>query len=390
MPGFEAFGQEERGAVEALFNANGGVLFAHGYVKQRNGVYRVRELEKKLTSQLGVKHVQATSTGSAALWCAMRALGVEPGDEVITQAYTFVATVEAILLAGARPVILNIDTSLNLDPAELEAAITPRTKLIVPVHMHGVPARLDEIFAIARKHHVPVLEDAAQAAGGSYRGKPLGTMADAGVYSLDFNKMVTCGEGGLVLTNRDDVFFETRCVHDHGHEYDSSVPRGRDPRHSWGFNCRMTELQAAIAIAQFDKLEQIVAAHRRNKNRLKNALKEADLPIQFRHLPDPEGDNGDTLFFFTRNQNEAAALVDALNKANVGTKNVPDAIDWHFAATWDHMLKPFYDRPLRQVFQKSAELLERTVSVPIWMKSDDDWFNRAVGAIVGCYRKVSK
>jgi 8-amino-3,8-dideoxy-alpha-D-manno-octulosonate transaminase len=381
MPGFEVFGAEERAAADDVFAANNGILFAHGFVKQRNGIFRVRDFEAQAAAAFGVSHAQATSSGSTALWCAMRALGVGPGDEVVTQAFTFVATVEAIRLCGAKPVVVDVDKSLNMDPAALEAAITPKTKLIVPVHMAGVAARLDEILAIAKTHGIRVLEDAAQAAGATYRGRSVGTFGDASVISLDFGKIVTCGEGGLVLTNRQDVFDEVRALHDHGHEYNPAVPRGRDTRHSWGLNCRMTELQAAIAGAQFKKLPMIVESHRRNKARLKDALAALHLPMEFRALPDPDGDNGDTLFFFTESADRATKIVASLNEAGIGTKNVPDAIDWHFAGTWDHMLGEFHSEPLQTVFKKTGDLLRRTVSVPVWIKSDDQWFDAATRAI---------
>jgi len=386
LPGFEFFGSEERQAVVDLFDANNGILFAHGYANQRKGIFRVRELEQMIAEMFGVGHVQAVSSGSAALWCAMRALGIGPGDEVITQAFTFVASVEAILMTGAKPVVVDIDRSLNMSPAAVEKAITARTKLIMPVHMAGVAAKMDEIFAIAQARNIPVLEDSAQAIGGSYRGKPLGTLADAGVFSLDFNKIVTCGEGGLVLTNDERVYSATRALHDHGHEYDSSVPRGLDPHHTWGFNFRMTELQAAIAMAQFRKLDSFVATQKEHQGRLKQAMIEARLPVEFRELADPDGDNGDTLFFFTESASKASEVVAALNRVNVGTKNVPDALGWHFAANWDHLLGPFYDRPLPEVFEQSAELLSRTVSVPIWLKPDETWFDRAALAVISCFK----
>jgi 8-amino-3,8-dideoxy-alpha-D-manno-octulosonate transaminase len=381
MPGFEVFGVDERRAVDAVFEGNNGVLFAHGFVKQRKGVFKVRELEQEAARAFDVAHVQATSSGSTALWCAMRALGVRPGDEVITQAFTFVATVEAILLCGAKPVVVDIDASLNMDPAALAAAITPKTRLIVPVHMAGVAARMREILSIAAAHRIPVLEDAAQAAGGRYYGRALGTLASAGVISLDFGKMITCGEGGLVLTSERTIFEEARAFHDHGHEYNHAVQRGLDTRHTWGFNARMTELQAAVAIVQLRKLPDIVAAHRRNKARLKNRLATLNLPISFRDVPDPDGDNGDTLFFFARDARAAGRVVNALNDAGIGTKNVPDAINWHFAGAWDHMLGGQFDRPLTEVFKASAQRLERTVSVPIWINAEDAWFDTAVDAV---------
>ena len=161
---------------------------------------------------------------------APRALGVGPGDEVVTQAFTFVATVEAILEAGATPVIAEIDASLNLDVDRLEERLTPRTKAIVPVHMAGAPANMSSVIEIAARHDVLVLEDVAQSVGGSWDGRPLGTIGHAGTLSFDFAKNLTTGEGGAVLTNDVSVYERARALHDHGHEYNATLPRGRDTR----------------------------------------------------------------------------------------------------------------------------------------------------------------
>lgn len=388
MPGYEVIGEEELNAVVDLFRSSGGVLFAHGFAERRNGVFRVRDLEQAVAGRLGIAHVQAVSSGSAALWCALGALGVGPGDEVVTQAFTFVATVEAILMHGATPVVVDVDESLTMDPDAFEAAITPRTKLVVPVHMAGVTARMDRIGEIAENRGIAVLEDAAQALGASFHGRPAGSLGEAAIVSLDFGKIVTCGEGGLVLTDREDLFTEIRCLHDHGHEYDASVPRGRDPRHTWGFNFRMSELQAAVALAQLDKLDRIVSAQLANKSALKTGVVDAHLPLTFRDLPDPDGDNGDTLFFFTEDASRAEAIAASLARSGVGTKNVPDAIDWHFAGTWTHMLQRFYDRPLDQVFRRTGELLSRCVAVPVPVLGGNEWAGRALDSIASCFARA--
>jgi 8-amino-3,8-dideoxy-alpha-D-manno-octulosonate transaminase len=207
------------------------------------------------------------------------------------------------------------------------------------------------------------------------------------VVSLDFGKIITCGEGGLVLTNRHDVFAEARGLHDHGHDYEPSVPRGRDTRHRWGFNFRMTELQAAVALAQLRKLDAIIEAQLRRKVALKEALRSEGLPISFRDLPDPGGDNGDTLFFYCDDAHVAARVAEALAGAGVGTKNIPDALDWHFAGQWTHMLEPFYDQPIDEVFRRSGDLLRRTVAVPIWATSDPGWIERVTDTVVSCFRR---
>ncbi|MGH3050041.1 MAG: DegT/DnrJ/EryC1/StrS family aminotransferase, partial [Gaiellaceae bacterium] len=195
MPGYELIGDEERDALVRWFEESNGVMFAHGFDARRNGVYKVREFEAAVAERFGVPHAQAVSSGSTAVLVALRALGIGHGDEVITQSFTFVATVEAIIEAGATPVIAEIDDSLNLDPQRLEQFVTPRTKAIVPVHMAGAPADLDPILAFARERGIAVIEDVAQAVGGSYHGRPLGTIGDAGTLSFDFAKNITTGEG---------------------------------------------------------------------------------------------------------------------------------------------------------------------------------------------------
>lgn len=383
MPGFEIFGEEERKAVNDLFDSNGGILFAHGFDGLRKGIYRVRELEKAFAKRLGVSYAQAVSSGSAALYCVMKAMGIGPGDEVITQSFTFVATVEAILLTGATPVITEIDETLNMDIEDLKEKMSPRTKLIVPVHMAGVAARMDEILTIAREKDIMVLEDAAQGLGGSYNCTPLGTMGNAGILSLDYGKIVTCGEGGMVLTNDERLFFEVRCLHDHGHEYNPSYARGLDPRHTPGFNFRLTEVQAAIALAQLDKLDYIVSRQKQNKNEIKQGL--SKLPITFRQIPDPQGDSGDTCFFMVESKEKANQIVKALRDNGLATKNVPDAINWHFAGTWDHMIGRFYGRSLKDEFKKSLNILERTIALFIWVKTDQPWIAKCIDTVSSCF-----
>lgn len=383
MPGFELFGEEERKSVNDLFDLNNGILFAHGFDAMRKGVYRVRELEKAFAQRIGVSYAQAVSSGSTALLCAIKGMGIGPGDEVITQSFTFVATVEAILLAGATPLIADIDETLNMDPEDLARKITPRTKLIIPVHMAGVAVRMDEILSIAREKNIMVLEDAAQGIGASYKGAALGAIGDAGILSLDYGKTITCGEGGIVLTNDEEIFFKVRCFHDHGHEYKQSRPRGLDPQHAPGFNFRMTEIQAAMGLAQLNKLDFILKRQRENKRKLKEGLK--DLPLTFRDLPDPEGDSGDTCFIMAESKEKADEIVKALSKKGLGTKNVPDAINWHFAGKWDHMIGEFYSRPLMEEFEKSRKILERTVALFIWIKTDAPWIEEYIDTISLCF-----
>ncbi len=339
MPGYELIGPEERDAILEWFDSSNGVMFAHGFDKRRNGVYKVREFEREIARTVKARHVQVVSSGTAALLVALHALGVGPGDEVITQSFTFVATVEAILEAGATPVITELDRSLNMSPDHLKACITPRTKVVIPVHMAGAAADMDGIMRVAKEHHLLVLEDAAQAFGGTYKGRYLGTLGDAGVYSFDFAKNITTGEGGAVVTNSLPLFEKARAYHDHGHEYNLAVPRGKDTRSKPGFNFRMTEIQACIGLAQLKKLDDIIERQRKNKAAIKAGISSCGL--EFRLLHDPDGDIADTLIFFLESEEKAKRFAEELAKRSVGTKNLPDALDWHFAGTWQHMMGHF-------------------------------------------------
>jgi 8-amino-3,8-dideoxy-alpha-D-manno-octulosonate transaminase len=382
MPGWELVGEEERQAVNEVFD-NGGVLFRHSFVAMRNNVYKVREFEKAFAEKLGRRYAHAVTSGTAALTVGLKALGIQPGDEVITQSHTFVATVEAILECGATPVISDINWTLNMDPADLEAKISPKTRAIIPVHMLGVPCQMAEIMVIARRHGLAVLEDTAQACGGSYHGTPLGTIGDVGAFSFDHGKVLTTGEGGMVLTNDEKTYLTARAYADHGHEDNPNFTRGEDTRSFPGFNYCMTELQGAIGLAQLKKLEFALMKQRENKQMIKDALKEIRA-IRFRELPDPAGDTGDALVFFLERPEVAKDVASRLKKEGLGFKNLPDALDWHFSGSWDHIftrLPGYEDRPLKQRWSQSAQILRSAIAIPIFIKMDEDGIDQTVSAI---------
>jgi len=389
MPGFELIGSEEKSLVNEIFEQSNGVLFAHGFVPLRNGCYRVREFERAFASKLGSSHAQAVSSGTIAQYVAMLAMGVKAGDEVITQSFTFVATVEAIIAIGAIPVIVDIDDTYNMDPAELEKAITPKTKLIIPVHMLGNPAEMNRIMAIAQKKGIPVLEDACEALGATYQGKQAGTLAEAGVYSLDFAKTITTGEGGMIVTRNPTIHRFCREYHDHGHESNPTVPRGRDTRTIPDLNFRITEMQAAVGLAQLQKLDQILATNRRNKNALKTVLAQSGT-IRFRRITDDAGDLADTLIFNFESKARCEVFLKEYIAAGFITKNVPDAIDWHFAGTWNHMFQnvPAYRDTWRTAWARSAALLDRSVAVPIFVKSSANDMVRQGEAMLKILNKI--
>jgi 8-amino-3,8-dideoxy-alpha-D-manno-octulosonate transaminase len=266
MPGFELFGAEERKEVNDVLET--GILMRYGFDGPRKGIWKALELEKAITEVFGCDYAQLTSSGTAALTTALSALGVGYGDEVIMPAFTFVASFEAVLSVGAVPVLVDIDETLTLSPAAVEAAVNPKTKCVMPVHMCGSMADLDALKAICEKHGLILLEDACQSIGGTYKGKALGTIGDAGTFSFDFVKTITCAEGGVVMTNKKDIFVKSDGYTDHGHDH-LGVDRGADLHPFIGYNFRISELHAAVGLAQIRKLEGFLAIQKKNNKALR-------------------------------------------------------------------------------------------------------------------------
>ncbi len=336
MPGFEVFGEEERKETMEVFDT--GVLFRYEFGEQRQGVYKVRSFEEKFAQYCGAKYGQALTSGTVALKVALAVLGVGPGDEVITQGFTFVATWEAILDIGAIPVFTEVDETLNMAPADLEKKITPRTKAIIPVHMMGAPARMDEIMAIAERHRIPVIEDTAQSPGASLNGRVLGSMGALGTFSFDAVKTITTGEGGMVITNDSTLWRRMSEYHDHGHDHVVNPGgRGGEGRSFIGFNYRMMEIQGAIGLAQLAKLDGIVAAQKKNKAAMKAVV--ATIPgVTFRTILDEEGDSATFLAFFLPSAGQARAAKGILQEHGAGAVYFADNT-WHYYPKWEHLLQ---------------------------------------------------
>jgi 8-amino-3,8-dideoxy-alpha-D-manno-octulosonate transaminase len=365
MPGYEVIGAEERAEVDQVFSS-GGVLFRHGFDALRQGCYKVRDFEKAFAAAMGVEHALAVTSGTAALRVALAALGIGPGDEVITQSFTFVATVEAIIESGATPVCAEVDTTLNLDPTDLENRLTPRTRAVIAVHMLGTPSRLQEISEICSRRSIALIEDSAWGCGGNLDGRPLGTWGDMGTFSFDYAKTMTTGEGGMVVFRRRDLFEKAAAWHDHGHENNPTLPRWEDSRASSGFNFRMMELQGAVGLAQLRKLQRVVAAQRENRETLWASIR--DLPgITPRTVPNGSYETADAIVFLTANRQTALRCRDLLLKDGISTKILPEAYTWHFAGTWTHMpeLIAAHGGSLSTAFPRSHELLSRAVSLPV-------------------------
>ncbi|VAW33956.1 4-keto-6-deoxy-N-Acetyl-D-hexosaminyl-(Lipid carrier) aminotransferase [hydrothermal vent metagenome] len=393
MPGFEVFGDEEKREVLDVFDT--GVLFRYEFGQQRGGVYKVRQFEEAFAAYTGAGFAQAVTSGTAALKVAMTALGVGAGDEVITQGFTFVATWEAILDTGAVPVFTEVDETLNMDPADLERKITDRTRAIIPVHMLGAQARIEEIVAIAAKHDIPVLEDTAQASGARLHGQHLGTFGACGTFSFDAVKTMTTGEGGMIITGDEKLWRAMSEYHDHGHDHaENPGGRGADGRSFIGFNYRMMELQGAIGLAQLAKLDGMVAAQKANKKVIKQAA--AAIPgVTFRTILDEEGDSATFLAFMLPDAERAAAVNQVLRDNGAGAINFGENT-WHFYPRWEHLARgatlchdgwPFsYQGKRRVVYDpgalpRSAELMNRTLVYQIPVKLSEQQRTTMVSAL---------
>ncbi len=333
MPGYEVLGEEEKKEILEVLET--GVLFRYGFPAQRKGRYKVEEFEKKFAELTGRKHALAVSSGSTALKVALAALGVGFGDEVITSGFTFVATWEAILECGAVPVFAGIDDTLNLDPAELPRKITSRTRAIIPVHMLGAQARIEEIMAVADQYRLPVVEDTAQASGGFIKGKYLGSFGAIGTFSFDSVKTLTTGEGGMLIMDDPELYRRASEYHDHGHDH-IGPDRGLESRSFIGFNYRMMELQGALGLAQLSKLKDMISRQKVHKNRLKQILSGIK-GIRFRELVDPEGDTATFLAFSLPDQEKTLALKDLGKKVGLGLTYFFEN-NWHYYRNWEHLL----------------------------------------------------
>jgi len=375
MPGNELINHKELREVKKIFTESDGVLFAHGFDKRRKNIFRVREFEKKLSNVFKSKYVQCVSSGTAAIKIALKSLGVKHGDEVITQSFNFIATIEAILDCGAKPIITGINEDLNMSSEELSKLITKKTKAVILVHMLGYSAELDKIQKVCKKKKIPLIEDNCEAMGATFRKKKLGTQSDIGIFSFDFGKTITTGEGGCLLTNNKKKYLYFKRYHDHGHKLLRNLPRGIDDADMPGFNYRMTELQAAVGLAQLSKLDYILRESKKRfitiENRFKNKVK-------LRGIYKGSIPNYDTLIFKIDDKKKRSRIVKYLNSTGVGTKNLPDAIKWHFAFFWKHAVTK--DQIKNTLISK--KILEKYIAIPIFLRKKVETYEKvAIGLL---------
>jgi len=335
MPGFEWFGNEERKEVQEVLDT--GVLFRYGFDQARKGRWKAKTFESDLSKRVGSAHCHLCTSGTAAVSIALASCGVGAGDEVIIPPFTFIATVEAVLTAGAVPVFADIDETLCLDPDALEAALTPRTKAVMPVHMCGAMARIDELKSFCDRKGLILIEDACQSLGASFKGKSVGTFGQMGCFSFDPVKTITCGEGGAIVTDSPDLYSIAAAYADHGHDHVGN-DRGLEGHPILGTNFRISELNAAVGLAQLRKLDRILEKQRSNKKVLKDAID--GLPgVSFRKLPDESGDSATFLSFFMPDKNKARSLIRTFSAAGIDSCFYWYDNNWHYLRNWSHLKK---------------------------------------------------
>jgi 8-amino-3,8-dideoxy-alpha-D-manno-octulosonate transaminase len=338
FPGGLEIGKEEKQQVLEVLDRK----YLFRYYGPEEFPSKVRELETTFAEKIGVKHALATTNCTGALITGLIAVGVGPGDEVIVPGYTFFASCAAGVAAKAIPVICEVDETLTMDPDDLEKKITPSTKAIIVVHMRGVPCDMDRIMEIARKHDLKVVEDVAQAAGGSYKGKNLGTFGDVGAFSFQYHKIITAGEGGMLVTNDGLLYDRAMGYHDTAACWrpDRFAEERYEGELFSGVNYRMSELTGAVMLAQLGKLDSLVGSMRRNKKRITEQIKDTK-GIRLRPVNDAEGDAAICLMFYLDSKEKVQPFTEALQAEGVDAAGVYNSgiPDWHIYAHWNHIIE---------------------------------------------------
>ncbi|HET9758046.1 MAG TPA: aminotransferase class I/II-fold pyridoxal phosphate-dependent enzyme [Candidatus Limnocylindrales bacterium] len=329
-PGIELIGEEE--IAEVMQVLRGRALSRYGSADDPAFGAKVRNVEREIAALAGVRYALGLhGGGSSGLWLSLMGLGIGPGDEVIVPGFTYVASISAIVYARALPVLAEVDDSFNLDPADVEARITPRTRAIIVVHMLGAAARLDELKDIADRHGIALIEDCAQAFGATYQGQGVGGIGAAGVYSFNEYKTITCGDGGMIVTDDEDLYNRLFAIHDQGHAPNRLSSKYAE-RPFLGMNFRMTELSGAVLLAQVRKLDMIRSHLRANKKIVKAAIE--DLPgLGFRAIVDPEGDLATHLVVTFPSAEVAQAVAGELGSIPLA------ASGWHVYSNMEHLLE---------------------------------------------------
>jgi 8-amino-3,8-dideoxy-alpha-D-manno-octulosonate transaminase len=397
MPGFELWSDAERKEVNDVLET--GILMRYGFDGARKGIWKAKELEQEICNRFGSRYAHLLSSGTAALTTAMAALGIGAGDEVIMPSFTFVASFEAVLSVGAIPVLVDVDETLTLNPEAVRKAISSKTKCVMPVHMCGSMADMDALQAICKEHDLLLLEDACQSIGATYKGKSLGTIGHAGTFSFDFVKTMTCGEGGVVMTNSEEVFINCDGYTDHGHDH-KGVDRGADQHPFLGYNFRISELHAAVGLAQVKRVDEFLAIQKKNYSALQHILSRVP-EVSFRQIPDPQGDSCTFISWFLPTEELTRAVVSELKTLGILAGNFYwYDNNWHYIRKWDHLknatsLNRLHEdqrsallKLAKQDFSASNAIMSRCISTSISLLWTDEQVREKGDKLVSVIREV--
>lgn len=373
MPGFEFFGDAERKQVNDVLDT--GVLMRYGFDGMRQGIFKAIELEKALAERMQTSHAQLVSSGTAAITIALASAGVGAGDEVILPTFTFVASFEAILALGAVPILADIDDTLTLDPIAVEKAISGKTKAVMPVHMCGSMADLGALKSICDTHDLILLEDACQAIGGSFDGKPLGSYGDMGVFSFDYVKTITCGEGGAIISNNEKFIKNADHYSDHGHDHVGS-DRGAEGHPFLGYNYRISELNAAVGLAQIARLDEFLSIQKKNYTIIREALS-AIPEVEFRKVPEGGVENYSFLSFFMPSEESAKKVHTAFSETGLDVCFYWFDNNWHYYRKWEHLTER---KSLGKLPQEVIDGLQDFSKMDF--SQSDQWLSRNISCLI--------
>ena len=371
--GWSAIGEEEVAAVTAL-------------LREPQNLFRVRDdgqpsecakLEKHIRDKTGAAHALFVASGTGALSCCLTGFEIGPGDEVIVPAYTFIATAAAVVEVGAVPVIAEIDDSLGLDPVDLEKKITPHTKAVIVVNMVGVPAKLDAIRAICKKHNLVLIEDCCQAIGATYKGKHCGVESDAFAWSTNFFKVITCGEGGVFMTSNPRAFQRAVYQSDNGlNDVGQGHPHSPDVKAFSRSGIRGNNIAAAVLNVQVGKMDAMLSHTRALKKRL---LSQLNTPINYKHqhVDDPEGDCGFCVNFIMNDIDKVEPILQLAENEGLPLIKLYEAKlfeggDLHIYSNWEPILEkrgatpagyPWKDPAYKGNVEYSADMCPQSSSI---------------------------
>ncbi len=367
------FGALERAEVQDVLDS--GVLMRYGFDAMRSGHWKARELEQALAERMQTRYAQTVSSGTAALTVAMASAGIGAGDEVIIPTFTFVASFEAVLALGAIPILTEIDDTLCLNPTAVENAITDRTKAVMPVHMCGSMADLKPLKAICDRHNLLLIEDACQAIGGRYEGKPLGSYGDLGCFSFDYVKTITCGEGGALITDNEAYHRNADHYSDHGHDH-VGKDRGAETHPFLGYNFRISELNAAVGVAQIRRLDDFLRIQEKHYSILAESVTGLE-GITLRKVPESGVQNYSFLNFFMPTEDLARKAHKALSAEGIDGCFYWYDNNWHYYRKWDHL------RELKSLGPVNKEVEQRLSGVKdLSFPLSDHWMGRNLSCLI--------